>query len=155
MPLEFETRIEITSGLLRAPRLVQQRVLTDTVALAETDAKKLQSGPVLHVQSGFLSSRTTGQLRERPDGWDLVLGNPQLYSRILELGGTTRPHQIVARSPGGALAFTGRSGELVIRRSVQHPGSRIEPHPTLQPALAGQVAKIDGRIAREDARGGG
>lgn len=147
----IETRIEIAplrlSPILQRPTSIFRQVLTTTVTLAETDAKKLQSGPVLKTQTGALSSRTHGRLEESPGEFRMVLANPQVYSRILELGGRTRPHIIRPKTEGGVLAFE-RGGETVFARFVNHPGSVIRPHPTLRPALEGQVAQLPERLAR-------
>lgn len=144
--LETEVHLPVLT-FMGAPDSVFRRVLETTAALAETDAKKLQSGPVLNVVSGFLSSRTNARVTREADGWTIRLGNPQRYSRILELGGTTAPHIIRPRRPGGVLAFES-GGQTIFARLVNHPGSRIAPHPTLRPALEGQVAKIPERMER-------
>jgi len=49
-----------------------------------------------------------------------AMGSNVAYAEILETGGDTAPHKIVARN-AKALAFNG-----IFRRSVNHPGSHIE-----------------------------
>lgn len=140
------TRIELPAGpFLSAPDSVFRKVMETTALLAETAAKKLQSGPVLKTQSGFLSSRTTAVVEQTPDGYAIRLGNPQRYSRILELGGRTAPHTIVPKKPGGVLAFE-RGGETIFARRVDHPGSVFPPRPTLRPALEEAAAALPARM---------
>jgi hypothetical protein len=144
------TRIVLGSQILRASTEVLRRAVWTTAALAETAAKRLQSGPVLRTRSGFLSARTTAQVEEHGDTFVLRLGNPQRYSRILELGGVTPPHAIRPRRPDGVLAFE-RSGATIFARRVQHPGSHIPARPTLRPALEEAAAQLPARVLREAA----
>jgi hypothetical protein len=102
---------------------------------------------VLNVRSGFLSTRTTATVEESGNTWTIRLGNPQVYARILELGGRTAPHLIRPRRPGGVLRFQ-RGGETVFARLVRHPGSLFKPRPTLRPALDAEGAKLGERIDR-------
>ena len=63
------------------------------------------------------ASEPQGDIRS---GIQSSIGSNVVYARILEEGGVTRPHKIVARN-ARALSFKG-----LFRRSVNHPGSKIE-----------------------------
>lgn len=70
------------------------------------------------------SNRLRGSLRASRarlggDGIVSSIGSNVAYARILEEGGTTKPHVIQAKN-GKALFFNG-----IFRRKVNHPGSRI------------------------------
>ena len=144
--IEVETRIELPAGpFLAAPESVFRKVMETAAVLAETAAKKLQSGPVLNVVSGFLSSRTNARVEQTPEGYLIRLGNPQRYSRILELGGHTGPHIIRPKKPGGVLVYE-RGGETVFAKLVHHPGSTFPPRPTLRPPLEEAARTLPDRM---------
>jgi len=66
------------------------------------------------------------------------------YARILEEGGTTRPHPIVPRT-AAMLAFEGPAG-LVFAKRVNHPGSNIPARPYASLALAQLRGEFDNGI---------
>ena len=82
--------------------------------------------------SGQVLQRRTGRLYDSihstvmDDGQRVVgiVGSNVVYARIHEYGGQTRPHLITVRH-AMALAFEGKNGEMVFRKSVNHPGSKI------------------------------
>jgi hypothetical protein len=58
--LTVETRISLPDQeFLVQSTVAFRRAVHETAVLAEMHAKRLQSGPVLNVRSGFLSTRTT------------------------------------------------------------------------------------------------
>ncbi len=69
-------------------------------------------------------------------GWGGILSSAPPYMTIQEVGGTTSPHDIVARN-SSVLAFFSEdaaAGTMFARR-VHHPGSRIPPHYFLRDAF--------------------
>jgi phage virion morphogenesis protein len=58
------------------------------------------------------------------------IGTNKAYARIHQMGGQTRPHLIKARN-GKALAFAGAGGDAIMRKGVNHPGSKIPARPYL------------------------
>lgn len=86
-----------------------------------------------------------GSIYQRVAAWGRritgYLASNLVYSRIHELGGTTRPHVIRARR-AKVLAFQ-MGGRQAFAPAVNHPGSRIPPRPYLSPALARMMAKME------------
>jgi phage gpG-like protein len=83
-----------------------------------------------------------------------VVGTNVVYARIHELGGQTSPHEIVAKN-AKALAFVlGVSqaaggvgpGQLVFRRRVHHPGSKMPERSFLRSALGDMRQEIFDRL---------
>ena len=116
--------------------------------------KEKLSGEVLHVRSNLLRNSI-----ERTDA--VVLGSQVLstigsnvrtggesvvYAHIHEFGGQTRPHLIVAKN-GKALAFS-MGGNTLIRRSVNHPGSKIPERSFLRSALTERKGRYETRLVQ-------
>lgn len=64
-------------------------------------------------------------IRATWDNDEALVGTNLAYAAIHQFGGKTKPHKIKARHKK-ALAFGG-----LVRKSVNHPGSKIEPRPFL------------------------
>lgn len=82
-------------------------------------------------RSGKLQDSTSYRLVRTSGGRIVRIVNPQKYADIIDTKGS-RPHmiypkQVFARGRtvrGSALAFVGRAGVMIFRRSVKHPGTR-------------------------------
>ncbi len=111
--------------------------------LAHVKADKL-SGQVLHVRTGRL--RRSINMRMSDDGSSIYasVGTNVVYARINELGGTTSPHEIVAKN-AQALHFV-MGGKDVFVRKVNHPGSKVPERSFLRSALADMRPEIIARI---------
>ena len=70
----------------------------------------------------------TGRLRasitHRLGPGEVAVGTNVVYAAVHQFGGETGPRTIRARN-AKALAFPGRGGEIIFRKSVRHPGSKI------------------------------
>ena len=70
----------------------------------------------------------TGQMRDRTtvraEGRTVTATVDTEYAHIVAYGAA--PHVIEAR-PGGMLAFPNQAGEIIYRRSVNHPGTQPNP----------------------------
>jgi len=94
--------------------------------------------------AGQLTSRT-GALRasiraEKRETGTYAVGPTMVYGAIHEFGGTTEAHTITAR-PGHFLRFA-VGGEVLYRRSVQHPGSTMPKRPYLRPGYENNVGQV-------------
>lgn len=67
-------------------------------------------------------------------------------ARILELGGTTRPHIIRARRAPTLAFYWEKAGRWVFPVMVRHPGSRITGRKVLQNALKDSMQDITWRV---------
>ena len=113
--------------------------------------KGTEMGPPI---DGILTVRS-GKLRSsihvtKKGGGSVSVGPGNLaYAAIHEFGGTTAARVIRARK-GKALAFMGRDGNMVVRRSVNHPGSRMPKRPYMRPAIEkpGNVEAIRAAVVR-------
>ncbi len=130
--------------------LVRQTVMAETVNVERT-AKLKVSGPVLKNQSGTLRRKINSQFEE--SGTDITgsVGLALIYGAIHEYGGVTRAHVIRARK-AKALAFQ-MGGQTIIRKSVQHPGSKMPERSYLRSSLRENKARIKGNIAAAVAQG--
>jgi phage gpG-like protein len=131
-------------------RLVQQLGLR---LLAHVKEDKL-SDQVLHVRTGRLRRSINMRMLQEAGGTFAVVGTNVVYARIHELGGQTSPHEIVAKN-AKALAFVlGVSqaaggvgpGQLVFRRRVHHPGSKMPERSFLRSALGDMRQEIFDRL---------
>lgn len=83
-------------------------------------------------RSGDLQDKTKYRLVRTSGGRILRISNPVKYAGIIEGGSKEHmifPKQTTSRTTGlttrgSALAFVGRGGVMVFRRSVRHPGTR-------------------------------
>ena len=99
------------------------------------------SGEVLHVRTGLLRrsiSRTDALVLDTEVVSSVgsnvrTGGDAVVYAAIHEFGGQTRPNLIEAKN-GKALAFS-IGGKQLVRRSVQHPGSKIPERSYLRTTL--------------------
>lgn len=81
-------------------------------------------------RSGNLQDRTSYRLVRTSGGRILRIANDAKYAGIID--GGSRAHMIYPKqrfrggrtTRGSALAFVGRAGVMVFRRSVRHPGTR-------------------------------
>lgn len=81
----------------------------------------VQRNPGFKPRTGELQRATTGQVIRTSRGSVVRLENRKPHARPIDKG--ARPHVIRARG-GGYLAFRGRGGGMVFRKSVNHPGNR-------------------------------
>ena len=72
-------------------------------------------------RTGNLQGNTGYRVVRTRAGSVIRIANPTHYAEMIEYG--TKPHRITARN-GKALRFRSRSGGLIFRRSVWHPGTR-------------------------------
>lgn len=87
-------------------------------AMADDWERELKStGPVK-------TSRMRDQTTARAEGRTVTATVDTDYAHIVAFG--AGPHVIEAR-PGGALAFPNQAGEIIYRRSVNHPGTPPNP----------------------------
>lgn len=61
---------------------------------------------------------------------EAIVGTNKIYAAIHQFGGQTKAHVIRAKNKK-FLAFRGKDGGMVFRRSVNHPGSKIPARPFL------------------------
>lgn len=72
---------------------------------------------------------------------EISMEGPQ--ARILEEGGTTRPHVIRPKRAGGALAFFWPAiGKFVVFKKVNHPGSRFLPRRIIERSFEERSSQI-------------
>jgi hypothetical protein len=77
--------------------------------------------PGFKPRTGKLQGAAKTRLIRARNGKVLRITDDRPYARSIEEG--SRPHKIVARN-GKFLRFVNKSGALVFRRSVNHPGNR-------------------------------
>jgi phage gpG-like protein len=74
--------------------------------------------------SGELALSVTPQV----SGNTLVMSTNKPQAALLHHGGKTKAHKITARH-GKALAFVGKGGGMIMRKSINHPGSNVPARP--------------------------
>lgn len=110
-----------------------ERLLVDSEQLAGRFAQDyVRTNSDFTRRSGKLQDKTTFRIVKTSGGRILRIANNVPYAQIIESG--SRAHEIHPRqttsrttgltSRGTALAFMGRAGVMVFRRSVKHPGTR-------------------------------
>jgi phage gpG-like protein len=100
---------------------------------AEQIARLNASGRVLQQRSGRLARSIRGVVRRvGKQTREAALTADTAYAAIQELGGVTRPHEILPVR-ASVLRFE-VGGRVVFARRVSHPGSTIPPRPYLSPA---------------------
>jgi phage gpG-like protein len=110
-------------------------------ALEERIRAKL-SGDVLRVRSGALLNSISVDVEDDGAGLTLTAGSSGVpYAAILEYGGKTAAHDIVAVK-GKALAFV-VGGQKIFAKSVHHPGSLIRAYAYLSSSLEEAAADIE------------
>jgi phage gpG-like protein len=113
--------------------------------LAHVVRDKLQ-GQVLHVRTDNLQRAINMRLDDQESSVYAYVGVNRTapYGRIQELGGTTSPHDIVAKR-AQALAFV-MGGKTVVVKRVHHPGSHIPERSFLRSALDDMRPEVAQRI---------
>jgi phage gpG-like protein len=92
------------------------------------------SGEVLHVRSGALLGSINTEVEDDDGSINITAGSSGVpYAAILEHGGKTAAHEIVAVK-AKALAFL-MGGARVFAKSVHHPGSLIRAYAYLSGTL--------------------
>ena len=134
----------------RVMGLVRQAVMAETYNL-ERAAKQKVSGPVLKNRSGTLRRKINSQFEDRGDRIIGRVGLSLIYAAIHEYGGVTRAHVIRPRNKK-ALAFQ-VGGQSLVRKSVQHPGSKMPERSYLRSSLRENKARILAAIDAAVARG--
>jgi phage gpG-like protein len=130
--------------------LVRQAVMAETYNVERT-AKQKVSGPVLKTKTGTLRRKINSQFTESGDSIVGSVGLALVYGAIHEYGGVTRAHVIQARNKK-ALAFQ-MGGVGLVRKSVQHPGSKMPERSFLRSSLRENEARIKAAIAAAVSRG--
>jgi len=130
--------------------LVRQAVRAETYNVERT-AKQKVSGAVLKTRSGTLRRKINSQFEDSGAGITGSVGLALVYAAIHEYGGTTRAHVIRARNKK-ALAFQ-IGGVGLVRKSVQHPGSKMPERSFLRSSLRENAARIRAAIDAAVARG--
>ncbi len=87
---------------------------------AATGVAEVHRNPGFKRRTGATQAATRGKVVRTRSGGIVRLRNPKPHAHALDKG--ARPHVIRARR-GKALRFV-KNGQLVFRRSVQHPGNK-------------------------------
>ena len=137
----------------RVRGLVRQAVEAEAINLTRYVKGEKLSGQVLRARppGGHLRRSINYQMQEIGDGIMASVGTNVVYAGIHEFGGTTRAHVIQARNKK-ALAFQA-GGETIVRRAVNHPGSKMPERSYLRSSLRENEARIKANIAAAVARG--
>lgn len=152
--------LEITGGdkvlqrYLGAGPRVRQAVNREISELTEQMAEEVRAKIATYTRSGrllesiktFTDYFTPGTI----EGRVFIDTSIAPYGNIQERGGVTRPHPIFAT--GKALRFIGRSGDVLFRSMVNHPGSKIPGKHFMSETLAENRAYIISQL-RGAARG--
>ena len=130
--------------------LVRQAVRAETLAVLRA-AKLKVSGLVLKTRTGTLRRKINAKFEESGNSITGSVGLALAYGAIHEYGGVTRAHVIKPRRKK-ALAFQA-GGVGLVRKSVQHPGSKMPERSYLRSSLKENEARIKAAIAAAVARG--
>jgi phage gpG-like protein len=122
------------------------KLFLEASALIERSAKKKVSGPVLNARTGRL--RRSIHTRAQGSGFDTVVtvGPSVHYAAIHEFGGKTPPHTIFPKRKPQLSFMVG--GQLIHRKRVNHPGSRILARPYMRPSLEENREEIERLVGR-------
>jgi phage gpG-like protein len=133
--------------------LVRQAVEREAINLTRYVKENKLSGQVLRARppGGHLRRSVNYQVQETGDGIMGSVGTNVVYAAIHEYGGVTRAHVIQARNKK-ALAFQ-VGGVSLVRKSVQHPGSKMPERSFLRSSLRDNEARIKANLAAAVARG--
>ena len=82
-------------------------------------------------------------------GLTLEIEMSGVQARILEEGGTTRPHIIRARRAAALAFFWAKAGNFVFFKRVHHPGSRFKPRRILSRSFEQRSTQLVRNIERE------
>jgi len=124
--------------------LVRQAVEAEAINLMRYVKESKLTGQVLKTQTGTLRRSINYALTIADQGMTAVVGTNLVYAAIHEYGGVTRAHVITARNKK-ALAFQA-GGQTIVRRSVQHPGSKMPERSFLRASLSDNEARIKAAI---------
>lgn len=132
--------------------LVRQAVLREIMDLTRYVKEQKLTGQVLKTgKTGHLRQSIAPALTMEDQGLTAQVGTNLVYARIHEYGGMTRAHVIQARNKK-ALAFQ-VGGQGLVRKSVQHPGSKMPERSFLRSSLRENEARIRAAIEAAVARG--
>jgi phage gpG-like protein len=124
--------------------LVRQAVEAEAINLVRDVKESKLTGQALKTQTGTLRRSISYQLQASDTAVEGRVGTNLVYAGIHEYGGTTRAHVIAARNKK-ALAFQ-VGGQTIVRRSVQHPGSKMPERSFLRSSLRDNEARIKAAI---------
>lgn len=138
---------ELMAKLDRMPLAVHQSLKLKITMLTlklekHVKANKL-NGQVLNRISGRLARSIASKVVDTPESivGSVFSSGDVKYAAIHEFGGQTAPHLIVPKK-ANMLAFTGKSGNQVFARQVNHPGSKMPKRSFLRSALTDMSAEI-------------
>lgn len=135
----------------RVLSLVRQEVEREAINLLRYVKEQKLTGQMLKNRTGTLRRSINYALSIEDQGLTAVVGTNLVYAAIHEYGGVTRAHVIEARKKK-ALAFQ-VGGQSLVRRSVQHPGSKMPERSFLRSSLRENEARIKTAIAAAVSRG--
>jgi len=117
MPIEIKSNLSERLGVLLRTEDELYRQLVDLMADSIIRLVRIYTP----IKTGRLKAswRRTNRVRAE-GGYTVRIYNRQDYAPYVEWD--TRPHVINAK-PGGWLAFRGKDGRMVFRKSVRHPGT--------------------------------
>lgn len=127
--------------------LVREAVRRETIDLAAYIKSEKLSGQVLRASGGLLKRSINTEFEENTSSIIGSAGTIVRYAAIHEYGGVIRAHVIKARN-AQALAFQ-MGGQTILRRQVNHPGSKMPERSFLRSSLRESEKKI--RKAVEEA----
>lgn len=138
---DLAQQLEMLHYQLESARLLIDHALDsaveDTTKQIERDTKKNLT-ELGAVESGTLrASYGYSQV----DTAHYIVGTPTEYAPPVEFG--SEPH--VIKADDGYLRFEGQDGEIIYRKSVNHPGQKAQPH--FRPAV--QNADLVANIRKE------
>jgi phage gpG-like protein len=139
---------EVSARLVRASDTVKAKVARAVEASAAdvlAGAKAKVSDDVLHVKTGRLRRSLHYVMVGDRDHPAAIVGTNVEYAHIHEFGGQTKAHIIEAVN-GKVLAFMGKGGDMVFRKLVHHPGSKMPERSFLRSALTERAGSIKARI---------
>jgi phage gpG-like protein len=131
--------------------LVRQAVEAEAINLVRDIKESKLTGQVLKTRTGTLRRSINYALSLADQGLTATVGTNLVYAGIHEYGGTIRAHVIQARNKK-ALAFQ-MGGQMIIRRQVNHPGSKMPEHSFLRASLRENEARIKANIEAAVAQG--
>jgi phage gpG-like protein len=131
--------------------LVRQAVEAEAINLVRDVKENKLTGQALKTRTGTLRRSINYALTVQDQGLTATVGTNLVYAAIHEYGGVTRAHVIQARNKK-ALAFQ-MGGQTIMRKSVQHPGSKMPERSFLRASLRDNEARIKANIAAAVAQG--
>lgn len=138
---------ELMARFREMPRAVNQALYAKVLALALKLEKHVKvnklNGTVLNRITGALSrSIHNDVLRDLGSVVGRVFSSGDVkYAGIHEYGGKTSPH-VIEPKKASVLAFLGKGGDMVFRRKVNHPGSKMPERSFLRSSLRDMSTEI-------------